>query len=179
MDLTYGTNKLGRNLNDLERRPSRARYIREKSCDKVETSLAKRMPKTQYHHTSLHLAYIDVLSSPGNGTSLFQSLPLQYLCTESTLAPSPKETPSPPAHDAELRRLLWNSCFYKDACEIPLLVDRECGVNTTHGALGMWPGGTWKYFTVEKICQEKGIPWFMIDPRIYFYCKWDCELNLR
>ena len=93
--------------------------------------------------------------------------------------PSPKETPSLPAHDAELRLLLWTPCSHKDACEMLLLVDRECGVNTTHGALGMWPGGTWKYFTVEKICQEKGIPWFMIDPRIYFYCKWDCELNLR
>ena len=106
MDLTYGKNKIGRNLNDLERRPSRARYIREKSYDEVETFLAKVMPKTQYHNTSLHLAYIGVLSDLGNGASLFQSLPLQYLCTESTLAPSPKETPSPPAHDAELRRLL-------------------------------------------------------------------------
>ena len=95
------------------------------------------MPKTQYHNTSLHLAYIGVLSDLGNGASLFQSPPLQYLCTENTLAPSPKETPSPPAHDAELRRLLWNSCFHKDACEIPYLVDRECGVNTVHGALGM------------------------------------------
>ena len=106
MDLTYGTNKLERSLNDFERRPSRARYIREKSCDEMETSLAKQMLKTQYYNTTLHLAYIGVLSDLGNGASLFQSLPLQYLCTESTLAPSPKETPSPPAHDAELRRLL-------------------------------------------------------------------------
>ena len=26
---------------------------------------------------------------------------------------------------------------------------------------------------------RKGIPWFMIDPRIHVYCKCDCELNLR
>ena len=39
---------------------------------------------------------------------------------------------------------------------MPLIVDRECGVNTTHGALGMWPGGSWEYLTVEGILSRKG-----------------------
>jgi hypothetical protein len=130
-------------------------------------SIAVRMPETTYHITNLHLTNIDILSDPSSGASrLVQLLPLQYLCTEHTPAPSPEGWNALPR---TLRRLTMSS--YGRSIFIQAL--SECLSSPTVNVasiqhMELWGGGTEDVSNVEnlssltKFCREKGIPWSMI-----------------
>lgn len=147
-----------------------------------------QMPETAYHITSLHLKNIDVLSDRYNSASLLvQLLPLQYLHTERTLAPSPKGWNALPK---TLRWLTMAGYGYFDEDKATNFIKTlvECLSSPTVSIssverMELW-GGDQENITdvgdvslLANFCREKGIPWSItdhdveMDPQIRVYCK--------